>query len=316
MFRFLWITNPWASLDRPNDTTLRLMEESFLQGFENYWCDVKSIKLDSSRIQLSARKLTRIKRTTFQFEIEKFFSPSYFNSIQYRTDPPIDHAYIHPLQLLSLGVRNSIQTQIVNPPSVLLLENEKFGASHFENLLPATIVSSQLKTLLDFGKKEKNAVLKPLYQAQSKGIQLLKFETKNEIQKSTAALFRLTRNFSQPVLLQKYLPTILQGETRLWFLDGRLLAHIRKIPMTGQFRIDMDHGGSLAPSELTTKEKKSIPVISKGLKKLGVRLAAIDLIDGLITDFNFTSPGLLTQMERVLDVNLAKKVIHALANRT
>jgi len=45
----------------------------------------------------------------------------------------------------------------------------------------------------------------------------------------------------------------------------------------------------------------------------GVRLAAIDVIAGQVTDWNVTSPGLLPLMEDVLQRNLAGEVVRALA---
>ena len=41
----------------------------------------------------------------------------------------------------------------------------------------------------------------------------------------------------------------------------------------------------------------------------------MDLIEGYITDFNFTSPGLIPQMEGVLGKNLARPIIKALMTR-
>jgi hypothetical protein len=41
-------------------------------------------------------------------------------------------------------------------------------------------------------------------------------------------------------------------------------------------------------------------------------MAAIDLIADQVTDFNFTSPGLLVQMESLLGRNLAQPIVKSL----
>ena len=43
-----------------------------------------------------------------------------------------------------------------------------------------------------------------------------------------------------------------------------------------------------------------------------MRLAAVDVIAGQVTDWNLTSPGMLPIMERVLHQNLAARVVRAL----
>jgi hypothetical protein len=49
---------------------------------------------------------------------------------------------------------------------------------------------------------------------------------------------------------------------------------------------------------LTAVEKKISNTIGSWLKKNQVLMAAVDLIDGKITDFNFTSPGMIVHMEQ------------------
>jgi glutathione synthase/RimK-type ligase-like ATP-grasp enzyme len=113
-------------------------------------------------------------------------------------------------------------------------------------------------------------------------------------------------------MLQRFLAGIRNGEQRLWFLDGKLLAAACKRPKAGEFKIDMDRGGTVATTKLSAREKKAALKIGKHLRARGIRLAAVDLIEGYVTDFNFTSPGLLVQMEALLGENLAKPVIRAL----
>ncbi len=155
--------------------------------------------------------------------------------------------------------------------------------------------------------------MKPLHLAQSLGVELLDWRTLEGAHQAEKLLRETSKDFTLPVLLQKYLEGILEGETRLWFLDGGLLAKVKKLPLQNDFRVNIDRGSRLAPTELTPQEKLQIEKISQHLKKWKIRLAAVDLIEGWVTDFNFTSPGLITQMEIVLGENLAKKIVTQLA---
>ncbi len=320
MTRFLWITDPWETLDHPRDTTLRLIEESVIQGHENFWCDVKTIRWADGAVTLDARLVETVypgrAEASFRLGPAKTLSPRDLQSIQYRVDPPVDLAYLQPLQLLELAcsVKDS-KTRIENPPRLLALGNEKLEAYSLTGLHPESVVSSQWQTLAAFGKKQKQTVLKPLHQAQSIGVELLDWTTPPSTEAARARIIEATEGYFRPVVLQQYLEAINQGETRLWFLDGKLLAHARKVPRAGEFRIDMDQGATLGRCELTPAEKKASLKIGKHLVNRKIRMAAVDLIDGLITDFNFTSPGLIVQMEALLGKNLAGTIIARLCKK-
>lgn len=305
---FLWITDPWDTLEHASDTTLRLAAEAGLLGVRNDWCDVRSIRWEEGRVCLSAQRLSTLGGKFTRSE-PTLRSPGDYSLLQYRTDPPVDFSYIHPLQLLCLD--ETARKRIVNPPSALLMANEKLQGGLLGDLVPPTVVSSQRDTLEAFGRREGKAVLKPLHEAQSKGVKLLDFTRPSAAKASRLELRSASHGFMQPVLLQRFLPGISEGEVRLWFLDGKLLACARKLPLPGDFRVDIDRGSSLAPHRLTRAERGIAARIGKILRQGAVRLAAVDLIEGLITDFNFTSPGLIIQMERLLGANLARPIILA-----
>jgi glutathione synthase/RimK-type ligase-like ATP-grasp enzyme len=77
----------------------------------------------------------------------------------------------------------------------------------------------------------------------------------------------------------------------------------------------MDQGSRIVKSELDEREKQAARKIGRHLRRRKIRLAAVDLIDGLVTDLNFTSPGLITQMETVLGENLARVILERLNRR-
>jgi glutathione synthase len=301
-----------------------LAQASLDLGIENHWCDVRTIRWENGRVLFDAHPIESIgldrSESSIRLGSPITTNPTNYKSLQYRTDPPVDLAYQHPLQLLHLGVqaepRAAKRPEIVNPVSALLLANEKLEAGLLKGLLPPTVVSSQWEPLERFGSAEKKTVLKPLHLAQSKGVELLDWTSPSARAHARQIIEEATGNFERPVLLQRYLKGIAQGETRLWLLDGKLLACARKLPLQNDFRVNIDQGSRLAPHRLTASERKASLQIGKRLRALGVRLAAVDLIEGYATDFNVTSPGLITQMEAILDKNLARPIIRALAKRS
>lgn len=317
----LWITDPWPTLDHAKDTTLRFIEAADQLGISQAWCDVKSVRLETDRVMLDAARIRNVEpgrgETSFEFEPTRTLGAQQFTQkftdLHYRTDPPVDQAYLYPLLLLNLALRGTQRSRVVNPLSVLLSLNEKMEASAIKSLMASSLVSSQWERLQAFGKTSGRTVLKPLNEAQSHGIELLDWRSREGCEDARNLLIQATRNFSIPVILQQFLEGISDGETRLWFLDGRLLTYVKKLPIQGDFRVNLDQGSPLALTELTRKEKTKAAQISKHLKQLKIRMAAVDLIEGYVTDFNFTSPGLIPQMEALLGENLAHSIVKALA---
>ena len=313
--RFLWVTDPWATLDHAADTTLRLVEEGVRHGLTNYWADFRTIRWEAGNATVEAYKVKEVtegrNKESFLFFKAKTYQASYFSKFFYRTDPPVDLRYLQPLQLLALGT-DPRKTEIVNNPLSLLVLNEKLSGSRL-NLMAPTIAAASWNELKRFGCKHKLTVVKPMHEAQSKGISLLDWSEKQGQKKAKTVLAKVTNNWQIPVVLQIYLKSVKStGETRLWFLDGNLLAVASKIPKKGHFIINMDEGAVLRYATLGSKDLSISKKIGKYLKEKNVRFAAIDLIDNKITDFNVTSPGLIVEMEQVTNQNLAQKIIKAL----
>lgn len=314
--KILWVSDPWDTLDHPRETTLRLAEESLKLGYRNYWCNVRTVHLLEDRVILTAQEFLEIPSSRASKEIqlssEKEYEPKDFKIIHYRPDPPVDLKYLHPLQILNQGIQGT-KTKLINPPQVLTLMNEKFSGAGLKSFMPRTLVSSEWEMLRAFGKSEKTTVMKPLFQAQSKGIELLDWRNEESEQNSKNILINATDNFRQPVLLQKFLKNIENGEIRVLYLDGKVLGCVKKRPLDGDFRIQIDRGSKVESHSLNAKEKKITQAIGQHLKKSGIRFAAIDLVDGYLTDYNFTSPGLVVQMEQTLNKNLARPIIQGLS---
>ena len=304
--KFLWVSDPWDTLDLEWDTTLRLAREASHQGHSSYWCDVRSIRLIDGKVLLTAAPIDDL-------EHPSEFSPLDFQQVHYRPDPPVDAAYIHPLQVLRFAVGKSKTTQVINPPGVLLTTNEKLEGAAFGKLFPSSLIASRWSILKSFGVAHERTVLKPLDSAQSRGVELLQWDTEQDLKRSQLEVSKATREFTAPVLLQEFLPGIHDGEVRLWFVDGKLLAYARKLPLTGDFRVNIDRGSRVVPTELERAEKNAAQVISKLLIQRRIRLAAVDMIHAKVTDFNFTSPGLINKMELALNTNLAREIIARLA---
>lgn len=312
--RLLWVTDAWETLDHPRDTTLRLAEEAQRMGARCFIAENRSIELIDGRVHAAISEITgimhpRTSNLVFRSSAERLPIAG-FDHLFYRTDPPVDLSYLLPLQLLSYGVRTKEKRypKVHSPIESLFYLNEKWAMLYLGKFFPKSLISARSDKLLEFARTLGKTVLKPLYLAQSKGVKVI--DTAAADEESLRSIFEeATGGQKIPVILQEFLPGIAEGEIRLWFSGGKLIAAVKKMPRIGESVINMDQGGTLERAKLGTREKKAVASIEKMLRKEKILFAAVDLIDGKITDFNHTSPGLLVPMEELLGENLAKKAL-------
>ncbi|HET6437948.1 MAG TPA: hypothetical protein VFG59_07800 [Anaeromyxobacter sp.] len=311
----LWVTDAWETLDHPRDTTLRLIQEAISAGEDARWCDAGGLRFESGQVLARCRRVLAAspgrEAPAWTLDPTSDLPLSSFDLVLYRVDPPVDRRYLEHLQLLACCAGRG-GPELVNPAEALIRCSDKIGPFRLARLLPPTIVSSSWECLRAFGRAEGRTVLKPLGGAQSRGVQLLDWSTPDGLERARRAVELLSGGLQQPVLLQRFLPEIHDGEKRLWFVDGQLLAHVKKRPVQGTFLIDMDKGSSCLACDLTLAEQRLAVAVGEAFRAEGVRLAAVDTIAGQVTDWNLTSPGMLPTMERVLGRNLAGAVIRSL----
>lgn len=311
----LWVTDAWETLDHPRDTTLRLIQEALGAGEAACWCDPSGLRFESGRVLARCRRIRSAspgrEAAGWALEPAQDLELAGFGLVLYRTDPPVDRRYFEHLQLLACCTGRG-GPELVNPAEAILRCTDKLGPPALARAMPPTVVSSSWECLSAFGSAEGRTVLKPLGGAQSRGVQLLDWSTPAGRELARHEIEGLSGGLARPVLLQRFLADIHDGEKRLWFVDGELLAHVKKRPVEGTFLVDMDKGASCLACDLTLGEVRLAALIGEAFRAEGVRLAAVDLIAGQVTDWNLTSPGMLPTMERVLGRNLAAPVVCAL----
>jgi len=311
----LWVTDAWETLDHARDTTLRLIQEALEAGEAVFWCDPSGLLLEARRVLARCRRIRSAPagRGAAGWVIDPPGEEEVagFDLVMYRTDPPVDRRYLEHLQLLAFATGRG-GPEIVNPVRALLCCSDKLGPPAIARAMPPTVVSSSWEGLAAFGRSEKRTVLKPLGGAQSRGVALLDWTTTSGRERARREIHALSGDLARPVLLQRFLREIHDGEKRLWFVDGELIAHVKKRPLDGTFLVDMDKGAFCLACDLSLGEVRLAATIGEALRAEGIRLAAVDVIAGYVTDWNLTSPGMLPTMERVLNRNLAAPVVRAL----
>ena len=91
-----------------------------------------------------------------------------------RQDPPFDMNYITNCYLLELHKKNNKRPLFINDPTGIKNFTEKIFPLYFYDLMPETVITSNISKFKKFLKEHSTVVVKPLYLKGGEGITKLK----------------------------------------------------------------------------------------------------------------------------------------------
>ena len=307
----LYILDPFEKLHLDADTSLLLMNEALRRNCEVYSCTEFDISRSALGLSCRARRHeATIDRSILAEEpVYHEFDLEAFDLIVIRKDPPFDASYL-TLLLLLLDLR---RPWIINNPLSVLRYNEKLAIFLFPAFITETIVTSSLSLITRFiAEVGGTAVLKPLFSCSGRGVELLR----SNDPELNEAISSATGNGARKVMIQRYLPGVTEGETRVFMLEDRALAVMKKVPAAGSFKANFDFGARGMPHTLTKAEEEICRVVGAFCKREGIILSALDIIAGHLSEFNITSPGLLVESNQMNGARYEEAVIQFLTSRS
>ena len=153
-----------------------------------------------------------------------------------RQDPPFDMGYITTTHMLD---RLAGQTLVVNDPFWVRNYPEKLLVLEFADLTPPTLIARDLDAIRDFRTRHNDIILKPLYGNGGAGVFRLTPEDRNLV--SLHELF--TGINREPLIAQKFIPDVSNGDKRIILVDGEPVGAINRIPPAGETRSNLQVGG-------------------------------------------------------------------------
>jgi glutathione synthase len=203
------------------------------------------------------------------------------------------------------------KTLVVNDPVHVRNAPEKLFVTHFEGLMPPTLITSDPIEIADFRKAQGNIIVKPLYGNGGAGV----FHLRPEDENLNALLELFTQLFREPVIVQRYLPEVRQGDKRIILVDGVAMGAVNRVPAAGEARSNMHVGGRAEKAALTPREREICEAIGPTLKERGLIFVGIDVIGSYLTEINVTSPTGLQEINRFDKVVLEDRIWDAIEKR-
>ena len=302
--------DPIGPIDINGDSTFRIALEAQARGHELFYYTPDKLAYDQGHVTARGWPLQvqRVQGDHFTLGEETRVDLSDFDVVWLRQDPPFDMFYITTTHLLQ---RLTPDTLVVNDPFWVRNYPEKLLILDFPDLMPPTAIARDLDTIKRFRAEHGDVILKPLYGNGGAGVFHLPQDDRN-----LASLHELFTGFSrEPLIVQKYLPEIKEGDKRVILVDGEPVGAINRIPGAGETRSNMHVGGRPEKIALSERDREICATIGPLLREKGQIFVGIDVIGTYLTEINVTSPTGLQELERFDGTNAAALIWDAIEGR-
>jgi glutathione synthase len=302
--------DPIETINIDADSTFVLALEAQARGHTLYHYLPRQMSLLNGRLTARARRL-EVRREPGRHHT---FGPSEtidladMDVILMRQDPPFDMAYITATHLLE-HVRDRVL--VVNDPVSVRNAPEKLFATHFGGVMPPTLITSDREAIVAFRAHHGDIILKPLFGNGGAGV----FRLTPDDENLNALLEMFTTLYREPIMVQRYLPEVRQGDKRIILVEGEPVGAVLRVPPHGEARANLHVGGKAVRTTVTPREHVICETIGPALREQGLLFVGIDVIGDYLTEINVTSPTGLQEINRLDGVTLERQVWDAIERR-
>ena len=294
MKRILCILDPLEKLNPLVDSTLHVLRLLETRGHKIWACDVPQVVFERQQIDVLAGRLTCLPGHRYRLGKPVRLPAASFDLIWIRKEPPFNANYYYLTYLLEYAAK---AVPVSNDPRGIRNANEKLSSLFFSHWMPESMVSLDPGAIQDFRRRLKcDLVLKPLDQKGGKGIVLIK----QKDPQGGAKIRRATQDGHQCIMAQRFLQaTPAHGEKRIFLLNGKRFVSYGKKARKGEFRANLGFGSHYQRGKLSPREEKMIRELGPYLRREGILLAALDVLEERLIEINVTCPGGLPEAEEL-----------------
>src|SRR5215470_5127191 len=303
--------DPIHAINIDADSTFVLMLEAQARGHGLWYYTPKTLSLHGGRVVAKAQRVRDIRRQKGDHVELGPLEPldlSMMDVVLLRQDPPFDMAYITTTHLLE---RIHPRTLVVNDPGHVRNAPEKLFVTHFQELMPPTLITVDKDEILAFRRAHKDIVVKPLFGNGGSGV----FHVKPDDENLGSILEVFTQFFREPIIVQRYIPEIRKGDKRIILVDGKAAGAVSRMPQEGEARANFHAGGRAQKADLSARERMICEAIGPALAERGLVFVGIDVIGEYLTEINVTSPTGIQEINRLSGTKIESDIWDAVESR-
>ena len=302
--------DPIGAIDIGADSTFRIALEAQLRGHQLFYYTPDQLALQNGRVTARGWPLQVRATKGDHFSLGDMTEVDLADCdvVLLRQDPPFDMGYITTTHILDMI---HPATLVVNDPFWVRNFPEKLLVLKFPELTPPTTIARDLGVIQAFKDQHGDIILKPLFGNGGAGVFRLGPDDRN-----LTPLHELFTGINrEPLIAQKFLPDVANGDKRIILIDGKPVGAINRVPKPGETRSNMHVGGRPEKTGLTKRDREICAAIGPLLRAHGQIFVGIDVIGGFLTEINVTSPTGIQELERFDGTNPAAMMWQAIEAR-
>jgi len=306
----LFLADPLDSFKTYKDSTFAMMREAAKRGHQIWACEQHDLVWQhGGKVQAVSRRieLTGHADRWFNTLEQGVVLLADMDAVIMRKDPPFDAEYLYTTHLLTQAEREG--ARVFNKPQALREHPEKLAILEFPQFTAPTLVTRSIAAVRAFHLAHKDIILNPL---DGMGAPSLFRRSANGPNLGSIAE-TLTRDGTQTIMVQAYLPAISQGDKRVLLIDGEPVPFaLARIPQGGEVRGNLAAGGKGVAQPLSDSDWHIARSLGPILAARGLLLVGLDIIGDKLTEINVTSPTCFQEITQQAGFDVAARFVDAL----
>ncbi len=305
----LVVMDPIDSIKPWKDSTFAMLLAAQKRGHPCHYTTPDNLWLDQATPMAACAPVEVFDRKTDYYRLDAWhhLPIEQFDVVLMRQDPPFDQRYLTTTHILALAEKAGVW--VINNTQAVRDCNEKLFTAWFPQCMPPTQVSARVDLLKAFIERERDTILKPLHAMGGAGI----FRVRHGDPNTSVIIETLTQQGRMPIMAQRYLPEIRQGDKRVLMIDGEPVPYaLARIPAEGETRGNLAAGGEGRGVPLSERDYWLAAQIGPVLKEKGLIFVGLDVIGDYVTEINVTSPTCIRELDAQFGLDIASDLIRRL----
>jgi len=307
--RVLVVMDPIERINLKKDSTMAMLWAASRRGHQLGYALQSDLFINNGKAFGTIAPLQVFENTPDYYQLGERTVESLvsYDVILMRKDPPFDLNFIYSTYILEQAEREG--AWVVNKPQSLRDCNEKLFATQFADLMVPTRVTSNAALIREFLAEHGDIIVKPLDGMGGSGIFRLQTGSPNV----GATLEMLTDLGRLPIMAQRYIPEIVDGDKRILMVNGEPIPYcLARIPPQGETRGNLAAGGRGEARPLTARDRELAAKIGPVLRAKGLMFVGLDVIGDYVTEINVTSPTCIREIDAQFGTSIADTLFEVL----
>ena len=307
--RVLVVMDPIENVSLKKDTSMAMLWAAARRGHELGYALQQDLYIDQGKAFGLIAPLQVFENSSDYYALgeKKKESIADYDVVLMRKDPPFDMNFVYATYILEQAEREG--AWIINKPQSLRDCNEKLFATQFPELQVPTLVTSQQSLIREFIKEHGDVIVKPLDGMGGMGI----FRLYQDGVNIGSTIEILTNHGAQPIMAQRYIPEIVDGDKRILMVNGEAVPYcLARIPQNGEVRGNLAAGGLGEARPLTENDKAIAAKVGPFLREKGLIFVGLDVIGNYVTEINVTSPTCVREIDAQFGTSIADDLFDVL----